>query len=256
MSTSVSLHNVTLSRDNSTILSDISLHLEAGNIYALLGPNGAGKSSLLKAIARELPLQAGELQFFGQDSRSWNASSLAKKLAILPQHHALNFPFSVREVVELGRYPRNTDSRQNRKVVQAVLHELDIDRLSERKYPHLSGGEKQRVQIARVLAQIWDADDYILLMDEPNDALDLEHQTQLMNCLDKLARKPALAVLALHDLNIAAQYCDRWILLDNGFLVHNGSAQNAIDRGLIDKTFKISCEILRHPKSGKPVLVF
>ena len=238
------------------LLKNVSCEVAAGEILAIIGPNGAGKSTLLKAISGDLP-------FTGNINTPMlcDVGSLrARQLAVLPQFSLLNFPYRVHEVVALGRIPHATGTVRDNEIIQQSLELMDISYLKDRLYPNLSGGEKQRVQLARVLAQIWDEQDAdnqtrLLLLDEPSTALDLGHQQDLMRAIKVFADRGVAVVMVLHDINLAAQYADKLLALLCSETLAYGSLDKVIQKPIIEKLFNIEAEIIDHPISGKPLVI-
>ena len=181
MSATLQLQNLRAAISSELALEEISFDVQAGSTTVIVGPNGAGKTSLLRAICADLPLQAGTLQFNERSLKAWLPLERARLMAILPQRSSLEFPFTVEEVVSLGRIPHDSPSTRNRQIVKEALKLVDCENLAERLYVNLSGGEKQRVQLARVAAQIWEeqAESRCLILDEPSASLDLAHQATL-----------------------------------------------------------------------------
>lgn len=206
---------------NRQILGSVSLSLAKGELVALLGPNGAGKSTLIRTLAGELPAPARRIHVDGRALEQWSRAELARHRAVMPQKVDLQFPMTVQEVVALGRPRENAAQRQ--RIIRALLTRLDIAHLETRLVPTLSGGEQQRVQLARVLAQVWGRPDpRLLLLDECTSALDPAHQQQVFQQLCQLAREGFGLLVAVHDLNLAAQYADRLILMKDGKVFADG----------------------------------
>jgi len=238
------------------LVDDVSCSLEAGEILAVIGPNGAGKSSLLKAIV-------GDLAYSGEISirnLSENPKLRARQVAILPQLSLLNFPYRVSEVVGLSRIPHETGMHQDQQIIDSALSAMDIDFLKDRLYTELSGGEKQRVQLARVLAQIWDPDDSpsgmrLLLLDEPTFALDLGHQQQLMHAIKSFADQGVAVIMVLHDINLAASYSDKLLAMLCGQRIAFGTPHDVVTTDTIKRLFNVDASVVRHPDRDIPVVI-
>ncbi len=242
------------------ILRDISFDVASNSITTIIGPNGAGKSSLLKAIMGDYKLLSGELLLNGVRADINLSSELrARSLAMLPQLSLLNFPYSVEEVVRLGRTPHQTGRQVDDDIVHASLEAVEMTAFSARLYPQLSGGEKQRVQIARVLAQIWRAEDCvgqrILILDEPTSSLDLGHQQMLMRFLQKFSQSGVTILMVLHDLNIAAHYSDELLAVYKGEVLSQGKPDEILQESNMRTLFDVECQIIPHPVTGKPVVL-
>lgn len=205
------------------------LVLPAGEFVALLGPNGAGKSSLLKSISGEVPCR-GRLDFHGCELSRWSTGRRARHLAVLPQASNLTFPFSAREVVEMGLMPLSLSRAEGEEVVRSAMIETDCLHLGSRNFPGLSGGEKQRVHLARVLVQLVQAEEKpLLLLDEPVSAQDLGQQHNILRLAGRLARQRGITVLAvLHDLNQVLRYSMRCLVLANGQLIADGEPEKVL----------------------------
>ena len=255
----LSCRGLRLSRGNRLILDSLDLDLHAGSLTALLGPNGAGKSSLLKCLTGELEHE-GESHLFGQTRRGWAGNALAHRVGVLPQSSSLSFPFLCEEVVAMGRLPHSEPASRRDEIVRAAMTHAGVDHLANRLYPGLSGGERQRVQFARVLAQIWQAPEEpqqarLLLLDEPTSALDLKYQHQLLAMARALAGRNTAVLVVLHDLNLAARYADRLVMLEQGRLMADGSAGEVLTPALIARLYDYPAQVIHHPESGVPMVV-
>ena len=243
------------------ILADITCTVAAGELVVLLGPNGCGKTTLVKALAGDLRPTKGTVMLNQLALSKIDSKELARQRAVLPQHASLDFPFTVHEVVSMGRSPHLTTRHENEAIIDDVLSELDLTAFAQRRYLNLSGGEKQRVQIARVLAQIWEcpsnAEAAYLLLDEPDSALDLSHQYALFDFLRKRQRSTPLAIIAsLHDLNLAARFASRIVLMQSGEIVADGAPQDVLTQSRIEAVFNIQVVVGRHPEiSDIPLIV-
>lgn len=252
------LHKVSAAPWGSTLLEDISLTLNEGQVLGIIGPNGAGKSTLLKTISGDIPLQGGDLLLQGRPRNDWPRRELARNLAFLPQLSLLNFPYTVEEVVLLGRTPHNTGAASDREVLEQVLAATDIEALRERLYTRLSGGEKQRVQLARIFAQIWSRDSLagkLLLLDEPTTALDLTHQQQIASLIGELAARGCAVVLVIHDVNIIAGIADQLIALQGGRQAAAGSPREVLTEDLFRTVFAVDVIVSDHPHRQQPVII-
>ena len=250
---------LSLTRSGSLILDSLDLDLHAGSLTALLGPNGAGKSSLLKCITGELDHE-GETSLFGRKRQEWVGNMLAHQVGVLPQSSSLSFPFLCEEVVAMGRLPHSEPASRRDEIVRAAMTHAGVDHLAGRLYPGLSGGERQRVQFARVLAQIWQAPDAdapprLLLLDEPTSALDLKYQHQLLTLARALTSRNTAVLVVLHDLNLAARYADRLLMLERGRLMADGPPAEVLTPDLIDRLYDYPAQVILHPETGLPMVV-
>ena len=255
---SLNATDICFSVGSKQILRHVDVSVQAGEVLAVLGPNGAGKSSLLKIMAGEQSFYTGQLELNGRAYQDWAAGSIARTVGVLPQSSELAFPFTVAEVVMLGRLPHSTGRQRDREIVAQALQLLDVSHLSESLYPALSGGEKQRVQLARVLTQIWEQTESgsrYLLLDEPTSALDLSHQHQTLSVARELAAQGVGVLAILHDLNLAAQYADRIMLLGQGQCMAEGSVDEVLQAERIRQLYNIEVEVMRHPHQDRPLVV-
>jgi len=244
--------------NHASLIDNISLTVDSGQILAVVGANGAGKTTLLNAIAGDIPLTTGEIRLCGKSLAQWSVPTRAKSLSVLPQLSLLNFPYTVDEVVALGRTPHSTGIKIDRQIVGEAMHAMDITYLSGRVYTHLSGGEKQRTQLARVMTQIWRSEDAkarLLLLDEPTTALDLGHQQQLMYAVKKFADNGVAVVMVVHDINIAAKYADSILALSCGRAIASGKTEEVLVTDVLRRLFTAEVEIIKHPITQKPFVI-
>lgn len=242
-----------------TLLNNVHLEVSAGEFVAVLGPNGAGKSSLFKVLTHEYNFFKGSVELNGKAYSSWKPEEIALQVGVLPQSSALNFPFSAYEVVLLGRLPHSTGRIRDEQIALEALEKVDASHLANASYLSLSGGEKQRVQLARVLTQIWEdtgsGQDRFLLLDEPTSALDLAHQHMILTLAKVLSHQGLGVVAILHDLNLASEYADRLVMLKEGEVHAEGSVEQSLTPPLIKQLFEIEVDVIQHPKSGHPLVI-
>lgn len=239
------------------LLDDVSLEVRPGHTVAIVGENGAGKSTLLKVLAGDrLPARAhasGGVNVSGRALSAWSLAERARLRAVLPQRPELAFAFTAREVAAFGRYPVSTRWRdpRDREIVDAALDLADALHLADREVTTLSGGEQARVHLAAAFAQLWETDHpypRFLLLDEPTAALDLAHQHALLATARDFAASRNLGVLAiLHDLNLAATYADRVVVLHRGRVLAQGSPIDVLQPRTIAEGFGVAAEVLPHP---------
>lgn len=248
--------NLSVRRGNTTVLTGINLGLAPGEVLGVLGPNGAGKSTLLGALCGELQADAGCVMLDQRALHAWSGQARARRLAVLPQHSTLSFAFPVVDVVAMGRLPHDTGSVRDAEIIKAALHAADAQHLSERSYLALSGGERQRVHLARVLAQLWPGEEgQVLLLDEPTSALDPRHQHTTLQAVRDFAAQGAAVLVIVHDLNLAARYCDRILLLRDGRPHILGSPTEVLRVEPLFAVFGLDVLIQRHPERGHPLIV-
>ena len=242
------------------VLTGASMEVLPDELVTVLGPNGAGKSTFLNVLSGEQAARSGDVRIGGDDLRTLSSSVLARKRALMPQKASLNFPFKVRDVVAMGRDPFRliVDASSNKAAVDWALAETDIGHLARRVYTQLSGGEQQRVQLARVLAQVWresDDEPRFLLLDEPTSSLDLAHQHSVLHLARNLAEKGVGVVAVVHDLNLAALYATRVVILSNGRVVAAGDPEEILEPDLIADVFDLSVHRVVDPDSGRKLIV-
>lgn len=262
--------SLSLSFSGIPLLRGINLRVSPGEVTTVVGPNGAGKTSLLRCLVNELAVTAGQVLFNHRDINDWTASDRAKSLSVLPQQSLLDFPFTVEEVVMLGRTPHDTGAKRDGDIVDAALAAVDGDYLVGRLYTQLSGGEKQRVHLARVLAQIWeppsaepssmastgrDCHDRYLVLDEPTSSFDLAHQQLTLEIVQTFASKGVGVLMVMHDLNLAARCSDQIVLMQCGEVVTSGAPEQVLTPDNIRRVFEVEAEIVVHPQTGKPLVI-
>ncbi len=225
-----------------TVFSDVSFFLEAGSFLALLGPNGTGKTTLLKTIGMMLHPAEGACRLDGADLFSMTAQQRARRVSYLPQSTHAPFPMQVIDAVLLGRFPYTTfaPKQKDREQAARVLEQLGLSALAFRDLSHLSGGERQQVFLARALVQ----DPRLLLLDEPTSNLDLKNQLQTMKIVRQLCRTEGLtAIAAIHDLNLAAMFCDTFLMLSGGSLAAFGG-RDVLTRERIEEVYGVSVDVI------------
>jgi iron complex transport system ATP-binding protein len=236
----VTVQGVSVSLAGRMVLNDISLSLASGHLVALVGPNGAGKTTLLRALAGLVP-SSGAIHVGGDALSSLPLRERARRFAYLPQGHLVHWPLPARDIVALGRYPHGaTDpARLTPRDSEAVLRAMqatDVVEFSARRVTELSGGERSRVALARVLA----AEVPVILADEPTSSLDPRHQIDVMKTLRQAADKGALVMVVTHDLGLAARFADTILVLSDGRLVSQGAPAEALSEQVMAEVFRIS----------------
>ncbi|MEO6778076.1 MAG: ATP-binding cassette domain-containing protein [Gemmatimonadaceae bacterium] len=237
------------------ILDDVTARFQRGRFNVILGPNGAGKSSLLKVATGLLSPSVGSVTYDGTPVRDLGPNDLARRRAVLSQHVELVFPLPVRDVVMMGRYPHygRAPRLRDNQIVDRALQLVGMDTKSEQPYPTLSGGEQQKVQLARVLSQIWSYDDIAphdhkyLFLDEPTASLDIHYQIHLLNVARDLLAHDCTVIAVLHDINVAFTYGDAFFLMDDGRLVKYADDARDISGELIERVFRVNARRVADP---------
>lgn len=254
----LALHAASLRIGPHHLLQDVSLTVRPGEVRAVVGPNGAGKTSMLRVLTGERSPSTGAVLLDEQPLDAVAPERLARRRAVLPQSSTLTFGFTVEEVVLLGRTPHVTTRARNREVVAHAMDVAGVAHLSRRRYPTLSGGEAQRVQLARALAQIWepaDEGERYLLLDEPTSSLDLAHQHAVLRAAQACAEQGVGVLAVLHDLNLAAQYAHRMTVLHRGRVLAEGTPEQALTPQTIFQAFSITALVVQHPCAACPLVV-
>lgn len=252
--------SVTVRIAKRTLLEDVSLAVAPGEVVAVAGENGAGKSTLLRVLSGDAPPQSGRALMNGRPLEAWRLEERARMRAVLPQDSAVAFGFSALDVALLGRYPHcaGAPGARDEAIARDALARLDVAHLVERDVTTLSGGERARVHLARVLAQLDDdvPQPRYLLLDEPTASLDLAHQHLALGLAREIALERRIGVLAvLHDLNLAAQYADRVLLLKHGRVVADGAPEAVLSEALVSFAFSVRALVIPHPGNGRPLVV-
>jgi iron complex transport system ATP-binding protein len=254
---SLTVNDLRLSKGQRTLLDIPQLNLAAGRLHALLGPNGAGKSSLLGALAGLEHSVLRQVRLLGQPLSHWDTLALARTRALLPQDNPVPFDFNVRDIVSMGRYPHSDQPHpREASLVDEALGLAGALPLVGRRYELLSGGEKARVHLARVLAQVWSHPDRPgerwLLLDEPTAALDLAHQHAVMRLLRLLTEQGVGVIAVLHDINLAGAYADQVLVMSQGRIDTLGPCEQVLQPSLVERVWGVVCERLprQHHQRG------
>ncbi|MFD9871795.1 heme ABC transporter ATP-binding protein [Streptomyces niveus] len=231
----------------------VDLAVRAGEVLALVGPNGAGKSTLLSALAADQAADSGGVRIAGRPAADWSASELALRRAVLPQAATLSFPFPVEEVVRMGRAPwaGTASEDDDDTAVAEAMAATEVAEFARRPFSALSGGERARVALARVLAQRAP----LLLLDEPTAALDLRHQELVLRICRSRAAAGDAVVVVLHDLGLAAAHADRAAVLHEGRVVADGPPAEVFGDELLSRVYRQPVEVLPHPRTGTPLVI-
>ena len=262
----IEARDISVRAGGAMLLEGVSVEVVPGELVGVVGPNGAGKSTLRRALCGDAALSGGEVKMCGRALSAWTPLERARVRAVMPQDSALTFPFTALEVALMGRLPhlRGAEGPRDYEIANAALEAVEARHLAARLYPTLSGGEKQRVQLARVLAQIWEsrpeakaggAGARFLLLDEPTSNLDLAHQHSTLAVARRFAREGVGVLVILHDLNLAAQYADRLLMLKGGRIACAGRPHDVLTREAIREVFGVEVVVTSHPTAGCPLVV-
>ncbi|RAV12949.1 ABC transporter ATP-binding protein [Paenibacillus contaminans] len=252
----ISFSDVRKSFGGRPVLNSVSFNVRQGEMLGIIGPNGGGKSTLLRIMSGVDAPTAGEAYLEGKPVERYSRKELARFLAVLQQDALPPVGFTVREVIEMGRYPFQNwlgdDERDAADSIDRIIEQLGLNALSDRTLEHLSGGERQRVALGKAMAQ----EPKLLLLDEPTTYLDIGYQVQMMDYIRGWQKETELTVIAvLHDLNVAAQYCDRLLVLHDGGVAALGAPGDVLDAPLITRVYGTEPLIVPHPVSGVPQIL-
>jgi iron complex transport system ATP-binding protein len=245
------VESVSLAVGAAILLDRVSMTIRPGEVLVLVGPNGAGKSTLMNVVAGDLAPTSGTVTLDGRDIGDYRPHELSLKRAVLPQQSLLQFAFTVREVVEMGRSPHDDTHEERLAQVDRALHRTEMAPFADRVYPSLSGGEMARTQLARVLAQ----DAPLLLLDEPTASLDLRHQQHVMELAREIALSGGSVVAVVHDLNLAAAAAHRVVLLHQGRIVGDGEPWTVMDERLLSEVYQCPIAVSHHPIFDTPLIL-
>ncbi|MFC0623474.1 ABC transporter ATP-binding protein [Kribbella deserti] len=247
----VHAHDIGVKLSGHPVLSGVDLDVQPGEVVGLLGPNGSGKSTLLRAIYRAVRPYAGTVHLGDLDVWASSPRAVARRSAVLTQDNPTELELTVLDVVLLGRVPHRTltgrGHREDTALALDCLAQVGASHLEQRMLPTLSGGERQRVMLARALAQ----QPKVLLLDEPTNHLDIAHQLDLLALVRRLG---VTAIIALHDLTLAAAYCDRLVLLNEGRVVTAGPPEQVLTPERVLSVYGVACDVLVHPRTGRLLL--
>ncbi|WP_267406111.1 MULTISPECIES: heme ABC transporter ATP-binding protein [unclassified Chryseobacterium] len=240
------------------ILNEVDVTLGYGEFLAIVGPNGAGKSSLLSVLANEVKSDQ-KILFKDKNIRDWKVAELSKHKAKFSQHNSNDIPLEVKDVVMMGRYPYfDAQPRQeDHEAMNNMMYETDVYHLKDREYNTLSGGEKQRVHLSRVMAQLQnDITNKLVFLDEPLNNLDVKHQYKALEIIKNFTKKENSAIVVLHDLNLAAQFADKILLMKSGRVASYGTPTEVFTAKTISDAYNFPCTICDHPITSNPMIIF
>jgi len=239
-----------------TVLQDTTLHIQQEDFWGIVGPNGSGKSTLLRTMSRVLHPSQGQVLLDENDLYQLPARHVASKIAVVIQEQNLESPFLVKDIIMMGRIPHlkrfQTEGIKDQEIVSKVMDLTDVSYLAQRPVNELSGGEKQRVLIARALAQ----EPAILLLDEPTSYLDLNYQLEIMELLLRLHREKGIAiVMVLHDINLASQFCERLLVVKEGKIYAAGTPAQIINAAFIKEIYGCEVQVETQSPGGRPIVI-
>ena len=247
------IDDLSISVGKKQIIKDICLHVQEGLFMGLLGPNGCGKSTLLKAVYQAIRPQGGTISLFSQDVLSMRRKELAKQLSAVTQFNEIDFDFSVKQMVMIGRTPHkkmiDRDTTEDYEIADKAIAAVGLSGFADRSFSTLSGGEKQRVVLARAIAQ----EPQFMILDEPTNHLDIKYQLQIISVVKNLN----ISILApMHDLTLAAECCDYIYLMKNGEIIAHGLPQEVITESNVEKVYDVRCRIYPNPVNGKLAITY
>ena len=234
--------------DKKIIINDFNFQVKYRDFISIVGPNGSGKSTLLKLLSNDILPSSGEILLLNKRNIDWNSMELAGFRSVLPQINDISFPFTAFDIAKMGRYPINNGvgNFKDNDIINKLFEIFDLQKISKQTYSSLSGGEKQRVQLVRVFAQIWSNDSYfgkLLLLDEPTSFLDVKYQLILFDFLKSLHLKGLTIIMVIHDLNQAALYSNKIMFLKDSCMVKYGKTEKMIDNNLLFEVFDVNFNI-------------
>lgn len=257
----IELQALSISIDKKILLDSIDLTIKPNELSILIGPNGAGKSTLLKACSGDMVPSGGDIAINKKSIAAFTPLELAKTRAVMTQSYQMGFGFTVMEVVSMGcfNYEEAISQSQKRDVIHDVMRFMDIEHLAERHFLTLSGGEQQRTQLARVLAQLWfpyeQEEARYLFLDEPTSSLDVFHQYHVLSLAKELTKRNIGVLAVIHDLSLAASFADQLVLLNNGKMVTKGRPESVLQRSHLESVYGIKAEYYHHSLSVKPSVI-
>ena len=257
----IELESLTYKIKDKKLINNISFQVEAGDMISIVGPNGSGKSTLVRLMSGELSPYYGQIKFHNKAISDWNPLKLALYRSVLYQSSNLSFSFTVSDIIKMGFYPSEiSDNKKNyNKICEELLDIFDLSGYFDRIYTTLSGGEKQRVQLARVIAQIWSDQqfrDKLLILDEPTSYLDIKHQLSLFNFLENLNRKGLTIIMVLHDLNHAILKSNKVAMLKDSALVDFGKVEELMNTDQLKEVFDVNLKLLEDNKLNSTFITF
>lgn len=249
----IKVENLTFEFNNNPILKGIGVKFQKSKFYTIIGPNGSGKTTFLKLISNIFPVKKNCVYINGAEINTIKSKDLAKQVAYVPQNYNIGFDFSAMDIVLMGRIPYlkrfEQETSYDLEIVEDAMRKVNVWGMRDKKFNQLSGGEKQRVILARAFAQ----KSNILLLDEPSSQLDIHHQIDILDTVSEVVKKEGLTVIAvLHDINLASNYSDYIILLKNGNIEAFGTPEEVLNRKMLEEAYEVKIDIVKNPFSNRP----
>ncbi|MBN1930196.1 MAG: ABC transporter ATP-binding protein [Desulfobacterales bacterium] len=249
--------NITFYYEDKKVIDALSVVLESGKFYGILGPNGCGKTTLIDLLLKHSRPSTGKINYKGKDLSHYSRKELSREIALVPQNFYINFPFTAKEVVMMGRYPHmprfSVPTEVDLELVQDIMEKTDTYQFAHRFITELSGGERQRVVFARALAQ----DTPVLILDEATSNLDIHHTIRLLNIASERVEKDKKTIIAvLQDINLAAAFCDDLIFMKQGSIAACGNSDEVLNREIIHSIFNVETKIYYEPYSNAKQVIF
>lgn len=253
----IEVHDIHFGVKGKTLVQNISFRAKEGEFWAIVGANGAGKSTLMKLLSKEHTPASGTIYLHGKDLKKYKLKELAQRRAILAQQNSITLSFTVQEIVLMGRYPfyDSQPKRRDLEIVDHCLQKVGIADFKNRLFPTLSGGEQQRVQLARTLAQVWEVKDGLILLDEPTTGMDLLHQYETFQLAKEMTGKGYGVIAVVHDLNLALQYADQVLMMKSGESFSIGKPEQVLNEDNIKSAFGLSVRIIQPDSTHFPIIV-
>lgn len=254
----IKAHQISYKHKEFHILDGVDVSLDYGEFLAIVGPNGAGKSSLLSVLANEVKSKQ-KIVFKDKSLNDWEVRELSKHKAKFSQHNSNDITLEVKDVVMMGRYPY-FDAQPRQEDIDATnhrMHETEVFHLKDREYNTLSGGEKQRVHLSRVMVQLENEITHkLVFLDEPLNNLDVKHQYKALEIIKNFTKNTNSAIVVLHDLNLAAQFADKILLMKSGRVAAYGTPEEVFTAENISEAYNFPCTICEHPITNNPMIIF
>ncbi len=252
-------HNVSYAHRKFQILDQVNISVSNNELLIIVGPNGAGKSTLLSLLANEVAQDENAVFFKNKKFQEWDLTDLSKNKAKFSQHNNSDIPLPVKDIVLMGRYPyfKANPNKKDWELIEGAMKETEVFDLKDRNYNTLSGGEKQRVHLARVFVQLEnEIKNKLIFLDEPLNNLDVKHQYNILERIQRFTKIGNTAIIVVHDLNIAAQFADNILLIKKGKVVAHGKPKTVFTEEIISETYNFPCTILQNPVTRNPMIIF